>query len=150
MWLRNILMKIKPGMPVTVHLLVAAMIWCLVGSFLMLNGFLLMSMAGREWLALPAIVLGTIKSRLIMDRMALRNSERIRMMDDGACIGSVYSVRTWGLVVMMILLGRYLRRSVLPGEIIATIYLAIGWALFVSSRIFWRQWLQLEKGGGKH
>jgi len=43
------------------------------------------------------------------------------------------------MVIMMILLGWLLRHSGLPGELIGTVYVAIGWALLFSSRVLWRR-----------
>ena len=111
----------------------------------MVNGYLLLSLAGREYFAVFALLAGTMKSLFILDKVATRNIDRIEKMHDGACIGSVYSIRTWLLVICMIALGRFLRRSVLPGEYIGTIYLLVGWGLFLSSRLMWRVWIQGRK-----
>lgn len=121
-------------------MLIAALIWSVVGFFLMVNGFLLVDMAGRGWLAFPSLAVGTVKGLLIMDRVARKNIDRIAQMTDGACIGSVYSYKSWGLVVLMIVTGRVLRTLVLPGEVIGVVYLAVGWALFWASRLMWRRW----------
>jgi hypothetical protein len=131
------LLRLKPGAPVHVHLLVAALIWTIVGLFLMMNGYLLVSMAARQWFAVIGIGLGTIKSFFILDRMTRKNIQRILDRNDNACIGSVYSLRTWGLVIVMIVLGRYLRSSVVPGEYVGVLYLAVGWGLLLSSRLMW-------------
>lgn len=138
----NFLSRCKPGVPIRIHLLVAALVWTLVGFFLMTNGYLLLALAGRAWLVFPALLLGTGKAWWIMDRMARKNCDRLVAMQDGACLGSVYSFKTWGLVVLMIVLGRFLRRSLLPAEVVGTLYMAIGWALFWASRLQWLRWWQ--------
>lgn len=131
-------------MSVRMHVLTAALIWSLVGFFLMMNGYLLMEIAGKTWLALPALLLGTAKSLLLMDRIVRRNNRRLMQMQDGACLGAVYSPKTWGLVVVMIVMGRILRSSVLPGELVGIVYLAVGWALFLSSRSIWQQYFAMH------
>jgi hypothetical protein len=131
------LTRFKPGASINVHLLTAALIWSIVGIFLMSNGFLLISLADREWLAVLAVGLGTIKSIFLLDRVARKNISRIMRFADGTCIGSVYSYKSWGLVLVMIVLGRFLRSSVMPGEYVGILYLAVGWGLFFSSRLMW-------------
>ena len=131
------LSRFKPGAPVHVHLLVAALIWSLVGLFLMFNGFLFISLAGKEWFIAMAIAIGTLKSFRVLDPVARKNIRRILEFDDGTCIGSVYSYKTWLLVICMIALGRFLRSSILPGEYVGLLYVAVGWGLFFSSRLMW-------------
>ena len=137
MMIKKMLARLKPGAPMNVHLFTAALIWSIVGVFLMSNGFLLISLAAREWLAIVAVGVGTIKSLLLLDRVARKNISRIQRFEDRTCIGSVYSYKSWLLVVVMIVLGRFLRSSVLPGEYVGVLYLAVGWGLFFSSRLMW-------------
>jgi hypothetical protein len=132
------LTRFKPGASINVHLLTAALIWSIVGLFLMSNGFLLITLADREWLAVLAVGLGTVKSIFLLDRVARKNISRIMRFADGTCIGSVYSYKSWGLVLVMIVLGRFLRSSVMPGEYVGILYLAVGWGLFFSSRLMWQ------------
>ena len=132
------LTRFKPGASINVHLLTAAMIWSIVGFFLMTNGFLLISLAAREWLAVLAAGLGTVKSFFLLDRVARKNISRILRFADGTCIGSVYSYKSWALVLVMIVLGRFLRSAVLPGEYVGALYFAVGWGLFFSSRLMWQ------------
>jgi hypothetical protein len=135
--IKKILLRFKPGVPVPVHLLVAALIWSIVGLFLLFNGLLWITMAKREWFALIGLGLGTLKSFYVLDRVARKNITRSLDFADGTCLGSVYSYKTWGLVICMILLGRFLRTSLLPGEYVGILYSAIGWGLFLSSRLLW-------------
>lgn len=139
--LSEILRHIKPGAPVRLHVLLAALIWSIVGVFLMVNGYLMLSVAEGQWLTVVAMVLGTLKSRLLLDRTAKRNGQRLATLADGTCIGAVYPAKMWLLIGLMIAAGRLLRFSgVLPLAVVGLIYCAVGWALFVSSRIMWRMW----------
>lgn len=143
--MKKIFARLKPGAPIHVHLLVAALIWSLVGTFLISNGFILLVLADREWLALPAIGLGIMKSVWVLDRVAKKNIRRILQLEDGSCIGSVYSLRTWALVLCMVAFGRILRQSVLPGEYVGMLYLAVGSGLFCSSRLMWFERFKLPR-----
>lgn len=143
--MRKMLARYKPGVSVRTHLLVASLIWSVVGFFLMINGFLFLRLADRSWLAGPALLIGAVKAFFIMDRVARKNLVRIDGFHDGACIGSVYSWKTWGLVLLMIVMGRFLRNSGLAGEFVGVLYLAVGWALFWASRLIWQAWHQRER-----
>ena len=140
MGFKNILQQYKPGVSVRTHLLLGALIWSLVGLFLLINGFVLVSLQNHLWYVLAGMALGSIKSFCILDRVARKNLRRIKEFEDKVCIGSVYSWKTWFLVLAMILLGRFLRTTVLPGEAVGFIYSAVGWALMLSSRLMWIEW----------
>jgi hypothetical protein len=81
---------------------------------------------------------GDGKSFFLLDRVARKNISRILRFADGTCLGSVYSYKSWGLVLVMIVLGRFLRSSILPGEYVGALYFAVGWGLFFSSRLMWQ------------
>jgi hypothetical protein len=137
---KKTLLRYKPGVSVRVHLFLAALIWSLVGFFLLTNGFVLISLKGPLWFGVLGLALGTAKTFFILDRVARKNIKRIKEFEDRVCIGSVYSWKTWVLVAAMIGLGRLLRTTVLPGEIVGLIYTAVGWALMLASRLMWREW----------
>jgi hypothetical protein len=140
MGLKNILHQYKPGVSVRTHLLIGALIWSLVGCFLLINGFVLVSLQDHLLYGLAGMVLGSAKSFFILDRVARKNLRRIKNFEDKACIGSVYSWKTWVLVLGMIGLGRFLRTTVLPGDVVGFVYSAVGWALMLSSRLMWGEW----------
>lgn len=135
--MKDFITRYKPGAPVHIHLFVAALIWSLVGIFLMANGYLLLELADKQWLVFPAIGLGTIKSIWVLEKVARKNIDRILQFEDRTCIGSVYSYKTWGLIICMIVLGRTLRLYVLPGEYVGMLYLIVGWGLLWASRLIW-------------
>lgn len=91
------------------------------------------------WLAAGAVAIGTVKSRLVLDRAARRVVERISVRGDGRCLGGFLSLRTWGMVVLMMVVGCLLRGSLARG-IVGPLYIAVGTALCLSSRISWRAW----------
>jgi len=137
---KNTLLRYKPGVTVRIHLLLAALIWSVVGLALLSAGFVFTLQSGRVLYAFAGLVLGTFKAIFILDRVARKNIKRIKEFEDKVCIGSVYSWKTWLLVAAMVVLGRYLRRSVLPGEVVGLLYAAVGWALLLASRLMWREW----------
>jgi len=97
---------------------------------------------GRDrWYLLAALAVGTIKSLLILDKTARKTIERIVGMQDGTCLGAIYSWKTWLLVILMIGSGILLRTFFTPGIVIGLLYAAVGWALLFSSRLGWLAWL---------
>jgi hypothetical protein len=145
MSLKDILHKYKPGVSIRTHLLLGAFIWTVVGFFLLTNGFVLVSLENHLWYGLIGLLLGTAKAFFVLDRLARKNIKRIKEFEDKVCFGSVYSMKTWFMVAGMIALGRFLRTTVLPGEIIGLIYTAVGCALMLASRLMWIEWNRTSK-----
>ena len=137
---KEFLVRYKPAASISTHLMLAALIWSVVGFFLIANGFFLASLAERSWLVFLGLALGSAKGVFILDRVARKNIKRIHGFERKACVGSVYSYKTWLLVIMMIVLGRTLRMTLLPGEVVGVIYIAVGWGLMLSSRLMWMDW----------
>jgi hypothetical protein len=133
----------KPGASARVHLVLAALMWGVVGSAMLVVGVRWAS-EGRTavtlWLLAAAAALGYAKSRWILDRAAGRIVERILARGDGRCLGGFLSVRTWLLVGFMVLVGRVLRSFVLAGTAAGLLYVVVGVALVLSSRLMWRAW----------
>ena len=140
MGLKENLQRYKPGVSIRTHLLLGGLIWTIVGFFLLTNGFVLVLIESHLWYGLTGLLLGTAKAFFILDRMARKNMKRIKDFEDKVCFGSVYSLKTWFMVATMIVLGRFLRTTVLPGEVIGLVYAAVGWALMLSSRLMWIEW----------
>ena len=130
---------IKPAVSTRNMLLIAALFWSGVGLMLMGRGWCL---AGRVSFIPPllAVVVGTIKALLILDRAALRNIDRVRSLPEQSCIGAMYSWQMWGMVLLMIVLGRLLRMSPVAPVLVGGLLLAVGWALLLSSRLIWLEW----------
>jgi hypothetical protein len=133
------LLRFKPGASTSTNLLVAALMWSFIGLYLMVRGYLLGEALSGIFIAL-ALILGTVKAFLVIERAARKNIARILARPEGRCIGGVYSWGMWGLVVCMMLGGRLLRNSTLPSLVLSVIYIAVGWALLLSSRLIWREW----------
>lgn len=139
--LRSPLEAFKPAAPARVHLLLAAMLWSVVGALLAFFGgrWLLTSSAPYGGLLLlPAVVIGLLKARFVLDRTAGRIVNRIQARGDGRCLGGFLSLPTWGFVVLMSASGYVLRHSPVPRLTVGFIYVAVGVALLVASRRIWR------------
>ncbi len=138
--IKRIVTNLKPGAPRQIHLLLAATLWSVIGSILIFRGVSWLMTVGGLWIMVPALVAGTMKSLFLLDNTAQKGVRRILEMADGRCLGAVYSIRTWLLVLVMMGTGMALRHSAIPREILGGLYVAIGWALFFSSRHAWMAW----------
>ena len=134
----------KPAAPARIHLLLAAVMWTLVGTGLFVFGARWVLSGAPRWapaLLAGAIIIGLLKAIFVLRRTAIRTIERIRARGDGRCLGGFLSPASWLLVVVMIVGGRFLRTSPLPHTVVGTIYVAVGTALFVASCRVWGAFL---------
>jgi hypothetical protein len=141
---RSGLKRFTPGVDKRIHLLLSAVLWTTVGVWLMARGVQWLHSVGALWMLIPALLLGSGKSLLILDRAARKGIDRILRFSGATCLGAVYSYRTWLLVVAMMTGGMLLRQSAIPKSVLGTMYVAIGWALVLSSRLAWKVHRQIN------
>ncbi|MGI6657375.1 MAG: hypothetical protein ACOX5Z_11285 [Desulfobulbus sp.] len=133
--------RLKPGVSRRVHLFVAPLLWSGVGLWLLARGW--GWLGSHRWpLVLLALVLGVIKSSLILDRVVVRTLRRIVQLPEDTCLGAVYSWSSWALVALMMAAGLAIRLWGQPTPALGVVYCAVGWALCWSSRLGWRQWMR--------
>jgi hypothetical protein len=124
------------------QVLLVSMLWLVVGSSLVVVGARWAWAAWpvtAPWIAGATFAIGMLKSRWILDAVATRVVERILARGDGRCIGGFLSLYTWGVVALMMLAGNVLR-GVFARGLVGPLYIAVGVALCVASRISWRAW----------
>ena len=141
----NPLEEYKPAASARTHLLLAALLWTVVGGMLLILGvrWSILAAIPYVWLLLAlAITAGVFKALFILEHTARRTINRIRERGDGRCIGGFLSIRTWLFVLLMMLAGYFLRHSALPRAIVGLIYTAVGTALLVAARRLWGAWYE--------
>ncbi|MCL2790952.1 MAG: hypothetical protein FWD79_09960 [Desulfobulbus sp.] len=139
---------VKPGVPRSVHLFAAPLLWTAIGGLLMVRGWGWLDPGRGRLLFFAAGLLGTLKSLLVLDKVAQRSLDRLIRFQDGTCLGAVYSWKTWLLVLLMMTAGIVLRSLTQPGPVIGTLYGSVGWSLCLSSRLGWRGWYhQIHRHG---
>jgi len=134
----------KSNAPRSVHLFVAALLWTVVGCMLMSRGIVWLKGIDQLWIAIPALLIGTIKSLFLLDKSAKKNIKRIIDSRDGRCLCGVYSVKTWLLILLMMTAGCLIRNSSLPKEFLGLFYVSLGWGLLFSSRNAWISWKNID------
>ena len=138
------LSRFKPGVNRRTHLLMTAVLWTVIGLLLLTKGAFRLSQL-NDWqplIIVLAVLAGSLKAYLILDKSARKGIDRILSFKEGTCFGAVYSVKTWILVLCMMGMGVILRNSSLPLSLLSFLYLTIGWALLLSSRLAWRVWFK--------
>ena len=135
--------RVKPGAPARVHLLLAALMWSTVGGALLVQGGL---WALRVHTPLTVVLLvvagagGCLKARYVLEPAARRTVERIEARGDGRCVGGFLSPQSWAMVVAMMVIGRLLRGGVLSSHLVGLLYVLVGTALVLASRVLWGAW----------
>lgn len=125
------------------RLLTAAMVWSVVGCFLILKGFWLsrgmptLSIVGA---GLAGAGLGMLKSRFIFDRVADKIITHIGNKPRRACLGGLFSLKNWALILVMALFGRILASLPVDASLKTGVYAMVGSGLAFSSRRMWRAW----------
>lgn len=135
--------RLTPRATLRTRIFTATCVWGAVGCCLVTRGALLLwqtswPMAGG--IVLVSATAGILKSRAVFDGVAKEIVKRLQCKPDPACLGGFFSVRNWGLVFCMMLLGGIVKRLPMPDEIKSGIYILVGSGLFYSCRIPWRAW----------
>lgn len=137
----------KPTTSARTQLLLAELMWTAVGTMLLTFGlhWITRRYHGPGWAyAAPFLIVGLLKGRFVLDRVARRTIARIGTRGDSHCVGGFFSLTSWALVVGMMVLGQVLRASPLPRAGVGFLYVVVGTALLFSSRAFWKEWFLLR------
>lgn len=141
----------KPAASTRTHLLLAALLWIGVGTMLSwwAADWLLSLQERYKWFLIgAALVLGILKARFVLTRIAGGIVRRIEMRGDGRCLGGFLSVRSWLIIILMMGAGRLLRGGPMPRSICGLIYGAVGTALILASLPVWNAWYHYRESAG--
>lgn len=142
--------RFKPAASIRSRLLVAALLWTLVGSGLFVAGvsWTLAGQGGWGWAGMAlGLAVGWLKGRYLLAGRAAANARRIVAAGENRCLGGVFEWSAWVIVLAMIGLGYLLRHSDVPRLWIGVIYVAVGSALILASVGTWRHWRALGSRG---
>lgn len=128
--------KWKPGVPKSILLLIAGVLWFSIGF--MLNGI------SYSWLriesfthAILVAIIGFICALIIHHfgflRIVDRNLGRILPMEGKRCVFSFMPWKSYILIIVMVFIGFLLRHSQIPKLYLSVPYIGIGTALILSS-----------------
>ena len=123
------------------HLRLAFGLWAVVGLGLLTAGLLWISGSDATttsvWIGLAvALLLGGVKGGIVLPKIARKNIARIHLLPTQSPVYCTFSVKSWVLVLLMILIGRGLRAAGLPLFFVGVLYVAVGLALLLGSRTY--------------
>jgi uncharacterized protein with PQ loop repeat len=128
--------KLKPATPLYCLIATAGLTWSAVGILLcrLAYGWLVALVFSRALLSGAAGMIGAVVAyNFVFSSIALKNISRISLFPDKACFFAFQAWKSYIIIVVMVALGATLRHSQIPTEYLATLYLTIGGALFLSS-----------------
>ncbi|MHB9131669.1 MAG: hypothetical protein ACYDBB_11350 [Armatimonadota bacterium] len=128
------------------HMLIAALIWILVGAMITVRGILwvLADDHTHRLLAIIiplAVILGIIKGVALLSKSASRVTARIHTLEERSPVWKIYSPSMYLLVGGMMGLGvacRWAGPHLHIVGIIGALYLVVGIALIAGSRTYWQ------------
>ncbi len=133
----------KPRGSLRQQMFLAALMWSAVGIFLFARGVLNIVVLDDSlkylWVSI-ALLAGLLKAKIILEKTAARIAARILGRSSDSCLFGFLSGKSWFLIALMIIMGKLLRATPLSRSLVWSVYVAIGAALFASSRILWKQW----------
>jgi hypothetical protein len=135
--------KWKPGVPKSILLLMAGLLW--TGTGIMLDSLSYTWLRAADapsavWAVLIGFVLALLIHHLGFLRIVDKNLGRILPMKGRRCLFSFMPLKSYLLIALMISLGILLRHSPIPKLILSVVYTAIGTALILSSLRYLRYW----------
>lgn len=133
------------------HLKLAFFLWGLVGTGLLIAGGIFL-FGGRTMSELDpsrgapgtaegiglviALIIGFAKGNFVLPKIAKKNIDRIEQLPERSPFYMTFSVKSWMLILVMILIGRTIRFLGAPRLLIGVIYVAVGFALALGSRSY--------------
>lgn len=141
------LSRFAPRAGVKTQLFAAALMWAVGSGILLVRGFgYVNDRYWHAWVLAAALVLGMLKARFLLDRVATKAVARIRQRGT-ACFFGFFSVQSWALVALMMGGGIALRNAIVhPGVvgagILGALYFGVGSALAIADRVFWHALLR--------
>ena len=127
---------LKPAVNKTMLILIAGLVWVLVGLILSLLAVHWWQKYTGSFLLLFVVLgllLGILKGYFIFSSMVTNNIKRIIKLNEQVFILAFISWKSYLLISGMMALGISLRNSTLPKQYLAIFYLGVGLAMIFSS-----------------
>jgi hypothetical protein len=137
--------RYKPAVSKNVLLLVAGVVWLMVGLMLVLIAFSWLRAAvsiSIYHFVIAGVVLGLLVHHFGFLRIVNKNVRRILPMDEKRCLFSFIPWMSYVIIAVMISGGAILRHSAIPKHYLAIVYIGIGLALALSSVRYFRVFIR--------
>ena len=135
--------QLTPRVTPQTRLFTAAMLWSALGFFLAAKGaWSSHPHSGQPTLLSLALGLafGLLKSRIVFDRVARKIISHIDSKHQRSCLGGLFSLRNWGLILVMAMFGKAIGALPMNTNLKSAIYVMVGSGLGYSSRLLWKAW----------
>jgi hypothetical protein len=126
----------KPAVPRHWLLVIAGLMWSAVGVMLCLFAASWLSVVGwveAAGLGAAGVLLGLLIYRMGFHRIVRKNIDRIEHAAERPCLFSFQAWKSYLIVIAMIVMGAFLRHSMIPKPFLAVLYETMGLALFLAS-----------------
>lgn len=145
--------KLKPAVNKKDLILISGIMWSSVGVLLNWVAFKWLP-AFEQWQIIftysVGIIMGLIISSYGFSKLAKRNSDRILKYPEKVCVFGFQRWQMYILIVIMMSMGFFMRTTnFIPKYLLAPVYVAIGFALFISSFVYYKEFLLKKDGGSK-
>ena len=133
--------EFKPAVDRSILVLIAGLVWAMVGLMLSRLAILWWERYTGSFLVLFVIIgmiLGIVKGYYVFSRIVKKNIDRIARMEGNGFILAFIPWKTYLLIAGMMILGITLRHSTLPKQYLAILYLGVGLAMILSSLQYFR------------
>lgn len=118
----------------------AALIWMIVGIFLIAKGIWISydgKIISTIFATISGLILGLVKSRFVFDRVATKIIDHIGDRPNLSCLGGLFSVRNWALILIMAIFGKAFGALPIHESLKTSVYVMVGSGLAYSSRLLW-------------
>jgi hypothetical protein len=135
----------KPAVPNHLLLLLAGLVWIMVGTTLLLLAFSWLSNAQNtdmKLFAVTGVILALLVHHLGFLKIADHNLRRILLMNRKSCLFAFIPWKSYLVIAVMIAMGAILRHSTIPKHYLAVLYIGIGLALVLSSVRYFRVFIR--------
>ncbi len=136
----------KKGVKREILFIVSGIMWSGVGIMLNLLSLTWFShlLSNLKYLSISlGIIFGILISVFGFNKLIRKNINRIINLNDYTCIFNFQEVKSYFIIIFMIGLGMFMRRSGFFGkEILIFVYSAIGTGLFLSSIPYYRRFIK--------
>ncbi len=140
--------KFKPSVDKRSLLLLAGCMWLIIGTILISISYSWLNFS-QDSLSFVFVGIGTVIALIIHHfgflKIVNENLDRILSMEGKRCVFSFMPLKSYILVLIMIILGAVLRDSPIPKNYLSILYHSIGLALILSSVRYLRIFLQQLK-----
>jgi len=133
---------LKPSVNKKVLIVLSGLLWSSVGILLNKFAFKWFDLLTNIeiFIVIPSgLLLGTGITVFGFKKMAIKNINRINSMPDKVCVFAFQEWKTYLLIIFMMSLGLFMRTTnFIPKLILSTIYIGIGFALFISGLQYYK------------